>query len=129
MFFVTVKLIECISSAVRVCCNPCVGPIPKTNMSFFLLLMCAEELISAPKMITFWSNPPPGNEKLPLLSNPIPLPEYPHLSISAFFVKVTAPIKRFFYCRIAIVRTRSTKFINNVNVYYFSMSICNFCLF
>ena len=49
---------------------PCVGPIPKPNMSFFVLSMCAEELISTPKINTFWPYPPPGNEKLPLLSNP-----------------------------------------------------------
>ena len=83
-------------SAVKVCSNPCVGPFPRTNMPFFLLSMCAEKLISAPKINTFWPNPPPGNEKLPLLSNPIPYPEYPYLSISAFLVKATAPNKQFF---------------------------------
>ena len=40
-------------------------------------------------------NPPPGNEKLPLLSNPIPFPEYPYLSIFAFLVNLTAPNKEF----------------------------------
>ena len=69
--FVTVKFIEYIFSAVNVCYNPCVGPIPKINMFFPLLSIWAEELISAPKIITFWPNPPPGNEKFPLLSNPI----------------------------------------------------------
>ena len=49
--------------------------------------------MSAPKINTFWSNPPFGNEKLDLLSNPIPKPEYPYLSISAFLVNVTAPNK------------------------------------
>ena len=58
--------------------------------------MCAEELISAPKLNTFWPNPPPGNEKLDLLLNAISKPEYPYLSISAFLVKVTAPNKQFF---------------------------------
>ena len=58
--------------------------------------MCAEELISAPKLNTLWPNPPPGNEKLDLLLNPISKPEYPYLSISAFSVKVTAPNKKFF---------------------------------
>ena len=57
---------------------------------------CHEEFISAPKINRFWPNPPPGNEKLDLLSNPIPEPEYPYLSISAFLVKVTAPNKQFF---------------------------------
>ena len=52
--------------------NPCVGPSPKVNMSFPLLSICIEEFISAAKIITFCPNPQPGNEKLPLLSNPIP---------------------------------------------------------
>ena len=63
-------------------------------MSFFLLSIWVEELISAPKINTFWPNPPPGNKKLDLLSNPSP--EYPYLSISAFLVTVTAPTKLFF---------------------------------
>ena len=58
--------------------------------------MCAEELTSTPKIITFWPDPPLGNEKLDLLSNPIPYPEYSYLSISAFLVKVAAPNKQFF---------------------------------
>ena len=38
----------------------------------------------------------PENEKLDLLSNPIPKPEYTYFSISAFFLKVTASNKQFF---------------------------------
>ena len=40
-------------SAVNVCSNPCIGPFPRINMSFFLLLIRAEELMSAPKSNTF----------------------------------------------------------------------------
>ena len=87
---------EYIFSAVSICSNPCVGHFPRTNMSFFLLSIWAEELISTPKINTFWPNPPPGNEKLDLLSNPIPKPEYPYFSISAFFIKVTATNKQCF---------------------------------
>ena len=58
--------------------------------------MCAEKLISTPKINIFLLYPPPRNEKLPLLSNPIPQPEHPYLSMSAFLVKVTAPNKQFF---------------------------------
>ena len=72
------------------------GPFPRTNMSFFLLSIWAEELISTPKINTFWPNSPPRNEKLDPLSNPIPKPEYPYFSISALFVKVTALNKQFF---------------------------------
>ena len=52
--------------------------------------------MSTPKINTSWPCPPPGNEKLPLLSNPVPYPEYPYLSILAFLVKVTGPNKQFF---------------------------------
>ena len=53
--------------------------------------------MSAPKINIFSPNPPPENEKLDLQSNPIPKPEYPYFSISAFLVKVTAPTKHFFF--------------------------------
>ena len=72
LLFVTVKLIEYIFSVVNVCSSPYVAPIPRTDMFFFLLSIWAEELISTPKINTFWPNPPPGNEKLPVLSNPVP---------------------------------------------------------
>ena len=58
--------------------------------------MCAEELISAPKINTVLPNPPPENENLDLLSNPILQTEYPYLLISGFLVKVTALNKQFF---------------------------------
>ena len=59
-FFATLKLIEHIVSAVKVCSNACVGSFSGIEMSFF------------PKITTFWANPPPGKRKLNLLSNPIP---------------------------------------------------------
>ena len=43
----------------------------------------------------FWPYPPPGNEKIDLLSNPIPQPEYPSLSMSVILGKVAAPNKPF----------------------------------
>ena len=52
-FLVTVKLIEYVFSAVKVCSNPCVDPFPRTNMSFVLLSICAEELMSTQKINTF----------------------------------------------------------------------------
>ena len=81
---------------VKVLSYPCVGPFPRTNMSFPLLSIWGEELIFAPKINIFWPNPPTANEKLDILSNPISKPEYPFISISAFLVKVTAPNKQFF---------------------------------
>ena len=61
----------------------------------FLLSIWVVKLISTPKIITFWPNPSPGNEKLPFLSNPVPYPEYQYLSMCGFLVKVTAPNKQF----------------------------------
>ena len=70
---------------------PCLKPLPRTKMLLVLLLACAELLILAPKMITFLPYLPLGYEKVPLESNPIPYPEYLYISISAFFVNLTAP--------------------------------------
>ena len=63
-------------------------------MLSILLLACAELLLSAPK-ITFLPNSPLGCEKVPLESNPMPYPEYFYLSISEFFVNLTAPNRQF----------------------------------
>ena len=71
------KLIEYNFSALRVFSNPCVGPLPRIKMSFFLLS------ISLPI------------EKDAFLSNPIPYPEYPYLSISVLLVNLTDPNKQF----------------------------------
>ena len=54
-----------------------------------------DELMSTPKIITFLPNPVPGNEKRPCLSNPIPYPEYPFLSMSAFLGRLITPNKQF----------------------------------
>ena len=89
------KLIKYIFSAVSECSNPCVGPLPKIKISFFLLSICTKALISTPKVITFLPNPISRNEKFPCLSNPIPYPEYLYLSKSAFLVKITEQINNF----------------------------------
>ena len=64
-------------------------------MSFFLLSSFADELISTPKTITFLPISLPI-EKDVSLSNPIPYPEYPYLSISEFLVSLTDPNKQSF---------------------------------
>ena len=74
IFMRSVKLIEYIFSALSVCSNPYVGPLPKIKKSFFLVLIFVDELISTPIIITFLLNPVPGDEKHPCLSNPIPYP-------------------------------------------------------
>ena len=74
---------------------PCVGPSLRIRMSFFLLSICTEKLISTPKIITLLPNPPLGCEKTPFQSNPIPYPHYLYLLVSAFLVILTAPNKQF----------------------------------
>ena len=63
-------------------------------MSFFLLSIFVDELISTPKIIIFL----PVSlsiEKDHCLSNPIPYPKYLYLSISVFLVNLTDPNKQF----------------------------------
>ena len=82
------KFIACSFSAVSVVSSkPCVGPLPRIRISFYLLPIYADELISAPNIITFLLNPLPlDNEKLPCTSNPMPYSEYLCLLKSAFLV-------------------------------------------
>ena len=91
-------------------------------MLLALLLACLELLKSAPKIITFLPSPPLGCVKLPLESNPIPYPEYLCLSTSVFFVNLTAPNRQF--CNVGSIPPK----LNNINVYYRSMILCNFIL-
>ena len=69
--------------------------LPRTEKLSVLLLKCGELLKAAPKIMTFLIYPPLGSEKLPLESNPIPYPECLYLSISIFFVNLTAPNRQF----------------------------------
>ena len=76
--------------------NPCVGPLQESRYLFFLLSMCADEIISVPIIITFLPNPLPSDNKIPFPSNPIPYQKYLYLSESVFLVKLTAPNKESF---------------------------------
>ena len=50
-----VKLIGYFDSAVNfVSSNPCVGALPRIKIAFPLLLICTDELIPAPKVMTFF---------------------------------------------------------------------------
>ena len=54
-----------IASAVNVISsNPCVGPSPEIRVSFPLLSICTDELISAPKIITFFPKFPSVKKNL-----------------------------------------------------------------
>ena len=44
--------------------NSCVGSLPRVKISFFLLSICTDELISAPKIMKFFPMPPSVNEML-----------------------------------------------------------------
>ena len=53
--------------------NYCVRSLPKIKISFFLLLIYADELISTPNITVFLPNPlPPDSKEVPLTSEPIP---------------------------------------------------------
>ena len=72
----------------------CVGPLTVIRISFFLLLTCTDILISTPNIITSLTILlPSDNEKLSYSSNPIPFPEYLHLSKSSFLVNLKATNK------------------------------------
>ena len=52
--------------------NLCVGPITRIKISFFLLSIYIDELISNPKIMTFLPTVLLGNENSERESNPIP---------------------------------------------------------
>ena len=55
LFLDCVKLIHYFASVVNmISSNPCVGPSPRIKISFPLLSTCTDELISAPKIMTFF---------------------------------------------------------------------------
>ena len=93
-FILFSKSNEYIFSADSVCSSPCVGPSPRIKISFFLLSIFVDELISTPKIITFLPVAPLTCEKSRCLSNPLPHPKYLYLSISTFLVNLIAPNKQ-----------------------------------
>ena len=51
---------------------PLFGPSPRIKKHFLLLSTCADELISAPKIMTFFPVVGSGNENSERESNPMP---------------------------------------------------------
>ena len=49
--------------------NPGLGPLPRIKMSLFLLSICTDNLISAPKIMTFIPMLPSVNKNLEQESN------------------------------------------------------------
>ena len=87
-------LTEYLTTAVVAPSSASVDPLPKTKISFFLLSVCADELLSTLKITAFLAHSPFTNEKPERALNPILLPHYPYLSGSAFLVDIAAPNKQ-----------------------------------
>ena len=97
LFFGCVKLIGHFAFAVNVVSsNPCVVPSPRIKISFPLLSIYTYELISVPKIMTFFPILPSANENCERESYPMPYPLYLYLSGSTFLVSFTDPNKEFF---------------------------------
>ena len=71
--FVPEELIEYRAFAFNaVLSNLCVCPLPRIKMSFFLLPICTVELISTPKIMSFFPQSKFGSRKSERESNPVP---------------------------------------------------------
>ena len=90
-------MIGYLASAVNVVSfNPCFGPSPKIKIFLFLLSICAIELMSAPKIMTFLPLLPSVNENSERESNTMPYLLYLYLPGSALLVSTTDPNKQLF---------------------------------
>ena len=70
------KLIEYSVSALNVVhFNLCVGPLPRIKISFALLSICTDELVSTPKITIFLPQSKLGIEKSDQESNSTPHPK------------------------------------------------------
>ena len=67
-----IKVIEYWVPAVNVWFNPCVSTLPIIKISFPLLSMRTDLLVSTPKITSFLPKLPSGKECYPRVSNPIP---------------------------------------------------------
>ena len=66
------KLIGCSASAVNmISSNPCVSPSPRIRISFSLLSMCRNELISSANVTAFLPKLPSLNKDFEQESNPM----------------------------------------------------------
>ena len=73
LFLDCAKLTGYFATAVNVVSsNPCVGPSPRIKISFHLISICTDELISAPKIMTFLPTTPSVSENYERESNPMP---------------------------------------------------------
>ena len=73
LLFGSVKLIRYIGSAFNVVSsNPCIGPSGRIKISFPLLSICTDGLISGPKIMTLFPIIPSLNKNSERESNPTP---------------------------------------------------------
>ena len=86
------------STSTFISSNPCAGSSPRIKISLFLLPTCTDELILAPKIMTFPPMLPSVTNNSEPESNPMPypMPLYLYLSESAFLVSFTDPNKQLF---------------------------------
>ena len=74
--------------------NPCADPKPRIEISFFLLSICTNELLSTPTIATLLPTLPSGHENSERESNPIPEPVYTCSSGSEFLANLEPPNKQ-----------------------------------
>ena len=63
------------SDVIVVSCYTCVGPLPRTRISFLLLSLWKDEVFSTPKITTSLPQSKFGNEKSKWELNPITYPD------------------------------------------------------
>ena len=71
--------------------NPYIGPSQGIKISFPLLSICTDELISAPEIMTFFPKLPSANKNSGRESSPMLYSLYMYLSRSAFLVSFADP--------------------------------------
>ena len=60
------------SAGIAALSEACIGPSPRTKIFLFLPSICTEEVLSTPKIITFFPSLPSVYEKCKSESNPMP---------------------------------------------------------
>ena len=117
-FFVTVKLIEYIFSAVNICFNLCVGPFPRTNMFFSYYQYEQKNSCQLQKLIHLDQIHYQEMKSLIFYQIQVHNQNIHTFQYLRFLSKQLHRINNVLVL-IIVVRTKSTKFINNINVYIF----------
>ena len=78
--------------------NPCLTPLPVTNIYIFLLLIYTDKLLSSPKTISFYCN---QNLRVKMVNENQIQYHIQNLKKSTFLVNLTAPNKQFFRVKLS----------------------------